>query len=182
MRSSPSPSASADWFAARGPVLSVKNGPYPHSVQIADAFLSPDAPQAPAPQGLTHVQLLLKVTGLPGRPLKAPHPKPYWVVQYDGCEAAQKANSQVGCGGMDSGSNYFTTEEMRAQDFSAGVYMGFGDLEADTPYWIRAWQLVPEKAEMTRAQLCEVLPSEAQSNCIPLGTVRPDDSETPTAG
>lgn len=173
----PSPSApsrSADWFEARGPVLSVKDSDYPHSVQIADAWLSPDAPQSPAPQGLTHIQFLLKVTSTPGRPMKAPHPKAYWIVRYDGCKAAQNADSQISCSGMDGGSGYFTAEQLRARDYSTGIHMSFGDLEADTPYWIRAWQLVPEKADLARARLCEGVRKGAPSNCIPLGKVRKD--------
>ncbi|MEU7039283.1 hypothetical protein ABZ958_37365 [Streptomyces sp. NPDC046237] len=157
----------------------MKAGPYPHSVQIVDALLSPDAPQSPAPQGLTHIQLLLKVTSVPGRPMKAPHPKAYWVVQYDGCEAAQKTGSRIWCGGMDDGGQYFTAEQMRDRDYSAGVYNQFGDLKADTPYWIRAWQLVPEKADLSRAQLCEGVRNGVPGNCIPLGTVRRDSAESP---
>ncbi|MGW7026840.1 hypothetical protein ACWGFX_06550 [Streptomyces xanthophaeus] len=147
-------------------------------MQIVDALLSPDAPQSPAPQGLTHIQLLLKVTSAPGRPMKAPHPKAYWVVQYDGCEAAQKTGSRIWCGGMDDGGQYFTAEQMRDQDYSAGVYNQFGDLKADTPYWIRAWQLVPEKADLSRAQLCEGVRNGVPGNCVPLGTVRRDSAES----
>lgn len=177
------PSApSADWFEAHGPVLSVKAGPYPHSVQIADTFLSPDAPRSPAPQGLTHIQLLLKVTGTPGRPLKAPHPQAHWVLRYDGCKEAEKTETRISCSGMDNGSEYFTTEEMRARDFSAGVYNQFGDLKADTPYWIRAWQLVPENADLSRAQLCEGVRNGVPDNCIPLGTVRRDSAQSTTGG
>lgn len=177
------PSApSVDWFQARGPVLSVKAGPYPHSVQIVDALLSPDAPQSPAPQGLTHIQLLLKVTGAPGRPMKAPHPQAYWVVQYDGCKAAQKTETRISCGSMDDGGQYFTAEQMRAQDYSAGVYSQFGDLKADTAYWIRAWQLVPEKADLSQGQLCEGVRNGVPDNCIPLGAVRRDGADSPAAG
>lgn len=171
-----------DWFEARGPVLSVKAGPYPHSVQIVDALLSPDAPQSPAPQGLTHIQLLLKVTGAPGRPMKAPHPRANWVVQYDGCKTAQETETKISCGSMDDGGRYFTAEQMRAQDYSAGVYNQFGDLKADTAYWIRSWQLVPEKADLSRAQLCEGVRNGVPGNCIPLGTVRRDGAASPTAG
>lgn len=161
----------ADWFAARGPVLSVKTGPYPHSVQIVDALLSPDAPQAPAPQGLTYVQLLLKVTGTPGRPMKAPHPQAYWVVQYDGCKEAGKTETKISCVSMDDGGQYFTAEQMRARDFSAGVDNQFGDLKADTPYWTRAWQLVPEKTDLSRAQLCEGATASHSARCA--ATTRP---------
>ncbi|MFB4286318.1 hypothetical protein ACBI99_01675 [Nonomuraea sp. ATR24] len=163
-------------------MLSVKKGPYPHSVQIVDAQLSPDAPQSPAPLGLTYIQLVLKVTSAPGRPLKAPHPQAYWVVHYDGCKAAQDANSQVGCGGMDNGTNYFTEEEMHSPEYGTGVSKQFGDLAADTPYWTRAWQLVPEKADLSRAQLCEGVRTGTPDNCIPLGTVRHDSGQRPAAG
>ncbi|MFD4246957.1 hypothetical protein ACFWP3_36025 [Streptomyces sp. NPDC058525] len=163
-------------------MLSVKAGPYPHSVQIVDALLSPDAPQSPAPQGLTHVQLLLKVTSTPGRPMKAPHPKAYWVVLYNGCEAAQKTQHRISCAGMDGGTEYFTAEQMRSDDYTNGEYNGFGDLQADTPYWIRAWQLVPENVDLSRAQLCEGVRQGAPDNCIPLGTVRQDGAQNPTAG
>ncbi|MGW7136156.1 hypothetical protein [Streptomyces xanthophaeus] len=162
-------------------MLSVKTGSYPHSVRIADADLSPDAPGSPAPQGLTHIKLLLKVTSTPGRPMKAPHPKAYWVVKYDGCEAAQKARSLIACGGMDDGSKYYTEEQIRNEDYSTGIYNQFGDLEADTPYWIVAWQLIPERADLSGAQLCEAI-NGAPDNCIPLGTIRQDGATSPTTG
>lgn len=77
------------------------------------------------------------------------------MVQYDGCKAAQKTETKISCSSMDDGGQYFTAEQMRVRDYSAGVYNQFGDLKADTPYWILAWQPVPEKADLSRAQLCE---------------------------
>lgn len=179
---SPSPSSSDASLEGRGPVLSVEQGPYPHTVRIVDAFVSPDAPESPAPKDLTYVQLVLKVAGTPGRPLKAPHPNAYWVVRYDGCKTAQEADSQVGCGGMDDGTAYFTEEDMHSPEFGPGVPRQFGDLAADTPYWTRAWQLVPEGADLSRARLCEGGRAEDPDNCVPLGTVRRDGGQGPTAG
>ncbi|MFC8008994.1 hypothetical protein [Streptomyces cinereoruber] len=91
----------------------MEQGPYPHTVRIVDAFVSPDAPESPAPKDLTYVQLVLK---------------------------------------------------------------------ADTPYWTRAWQLVPEGADLSRARLCEGGRAEDPDNCVPLGTVRRDGGQGPTAG
>lgn len=161
-------------------MLSVKTGSYPHSVRIAHAELNPDAPESPAPQGLTHIQLILKVTSTPGRPMKAPHPK-NWVVKYDGCKAAQQTRTLIACGGMDGGSKYYTGEQIRNEDYSNGIHNQFGDLKADTPYWIIAWQLVPEKADLSQAQLCEGVLG-APDNCIPLGTIGRDGATSPTAG
>ncbi|WP_328786589.1 MULTISPECIES: hypothetical protein [unclassified Streptomyces] len=119
-------------------------------MQIVDALLRPDAPQSPAPQGLTHIQLLLKVTGAPGRPIKKPRtPRLTRVVQYDGCKAAQRTETKISCSSMADGGEYFTAEQMRAQDYSTGVYKQIGDVKADTPYWIGAWQPVPEKAGLS---------------------------------
>ncbi|THA47101.1 hypothetical protein [Streptomyces sp. A1136] len=103
--------------------------------------------------------------------MKAPPPQAYWEVQYDGCKVAQKTESEIGCSGMDDGGQHFTQEQIRARDDSAGVDNQFGDLEADTPYWMRAWQLVLEKAALSRAQLCEGVRNGVPDNCIPLGTV-----------
>ncbi|WP_411070367.1 hypothetical protein [Streptomyces sp. cmx-4-25] len=162
-------------------MLSVEQGPHPHTVRIVDAFVGPDAPGAPAPKDLTYIQLVLKVTGTPGRPLKAPHPNAYWVVRYDGCKAAREADSQVGCGGMDNGTDYLTEEDMHSPEFGPGVSKQFGDLAADTPYWTRAWQLVPEGADLSRARLCEGGGAEDPDNCVPLGAVRRDGGPGPAA-
>ncbi|MFF7300192.1 hypothetical protein [Streptomyces sp. NPDC008265] len=54
--------------------------------------------------------------------------------------------------------------------------------EADTPYWIRAWQLVPEGADLSRARLCEARPAAGTENCVPVGEVRSGDAALPGAG
>lgn len=69
------------------------------------------------------------VPGTAGRPLKAPHPQASWVVRYDGCKEAQKTETKISCSSMDDGDQYFTAEQMRARDYSTGVYNQFGDLK-----------------------------------------------------
>ncbi|MFJ3860818.1 hypothetical protein ACIPRL_31905 [Streptomyces sp. NPDC090085] len=63
-----------------------------------------------------------------------------------------------------------------------GLNSWFGTLEADTPYWIRAWQLVPEGADLSRARLCEARPAAGTENCVPVGEVRSGDAALPGAG
>ncbi|MFF0552771.1 hypothetical protein ACFYUL_27870 [Streptomyces sp. NPDC004311] len=173
--------AGGDRLDGRGPVLDVKNAEYRHSVRIVDAVTSPNTPEDPAPSGLTYVQLVLKLTGEPGRALKSPHPA-HWVVEFDGCRAAAAKNSKVGCAQMDGGSRYFGREDMLSDEFGPGVNSWFGTLEADTPYWIRAWQLVPEGVDLSRARLCEARPAAGTENCVPVGEVRSGDAALPGAG
>jgi hypothetical protein len=66
---------------------------------------------------------------------------------------------------------YFTAQQMRAQD-SAGIDRQFGYLEADTLYWIRAWQLVPEEADLSRTQLCEGVRTGRPGRLRTAGAVR----------
>ncbi|MFK0016603.1 hypothetical protein [Streptomyces sp. NPDC091027] len=73
-------------------------------------------------------------------------------------------------------------EDMLSDEFGPGVNSWFGTLEADTPYWIRAWQLVPEGADLSRARLCEARPAAGTENCVPVGEVRSGDAALPGAG
>ncbi|MFJ3727060.1 hypothetical protein ACIPYQ_31485 [Streptomyces sp. NPDC090045] len=172
-----------DRLAGRGPVLDVKGAKYRHSVRIVDAVVSPNTSEEPAPSGLTYIQLVLRVTGEPGRQLKAPNPK-HWVVEFDGCRAAREKNSQVSCGLMDGGSPYYARADMESDEFGPGVDSMFGTLEADTAYWLRAWQLIPENADLTQATFCEVGPpsSRVNDNCIPVGEVRTGNPALPGSG
>ncbi|MFF5801794.1 hypothetical protein [Streptomyces sp. NPDC012746] len=154
-------------------MLEAKRAEYRHSVRIVGAEISPNTPEEPAPSGLTYIQLVLRVTGEPGRQLKAPKPSGHWVVEFDGCEAARQKNSKVTCAYVDGATNYYTRADMETDEFGPGVDSKFGGtLEADTPYWIRAWQLVPEGADLSKARFCEWrMGSATNDNCIPVGEI-----------
>ncbi|MGW6977867.1 hypothetical protein ACWGE1_00210 [Streptomyces sp. NPDC054932] len=172
----------ADRLEGRGPVLDVKNAQYRHSVRIVDAVVSPNTAEDPAPSGLTYVQLVLKLTGEQGRDLKSPNPVGHWGVVFDGCRAAAEKNSRISCSHFDGASRYFTREDMLSDEFGPGVDSWFGTLRADTPYWIRTWQLIPEGADLSQARLCELRPAEGIDNCVPVGEVRTGDPAMPGSG
>ncbi|MCX4692570.1 hypothetical protein [Streptomyces sp. NBC_01408] len=164
----PSPSGALE---GRGPVLEVKGTEYHHTVRVVDAVVSPNAPGNPAPSGRTYIQLVLKVAALePGRAIRVPSPK-LWGVEFEGCRAAQDKDTRISCGLLDEGSNYYTAADMNSDEFGPGVGM-FGTLEADTVYYARAWQLVPEAADLSKATLCQTTIRKVPDNCIPLGEVR----------
>ncbi|MCC5032079.1 hypothetical protein DMH02_002070 [Streptomyces sp. WAC 00631] len=164
----------------RGPELrfsAKKTAGYPFMARVVSARVTPDIPPrvpfaVPARSGTTYVEVVVKLRAAEaGRRTIAP-PAGVWLVEYPACDKGRVAGERiVACMSAEVTDGFYTEQTMAYQGMEGAydVEPSGTMLRADTSYYTRFWQIVPEDADLGDSRLCV---SHTQPRiCVPLGEV-----------